>query len=119
MRNSFFALLVHFSAAVFLTTGLPLEAACVWKVTDSKGGVVFLGGSYHALRKSDYALPGAFEKAFDASTGLAFEIDHKPDGFANSFFKAGLYPRGDQLKNRGNPWTYQYLRRLLAQSKLL
>ena len=118
MRNSFFALLVHLSAAVFLTTGLVLEAASVWKVTDSKGGVVYLGGSYHALRKSDYPLPGAFEKAFDASTRLAFEIDFKSDGFASSFVKAGLYPRGDQLKNHVNPRTYQYLCRVLAQSKL-
>src|SRR5436190_22162169 len=118
MRNSFLALLVRFSAAVFLTTEPVLAAACVWKVTDSKGGVVYLGGSYHALRKSDYPLPGAFEKAFDVSTRLAFEIEYKSDGFADSFFRAGLYPVGDQLKNHVNPRTYQYLCRVLAQSKL-
>jgi len=118
MRNSFFVLSVHFSAAVFLTIGPALEAACVWKVTDSKGGVVYLGGSYHALRKGDYPLPEAFEKAFEASNRLAFEIDHKSDAFGYSFVKAGLYPRGDQLKNHVNPRTYQYLCRVLAQSKL-
>lgn len=119
MRTSFPALLVHVSAALLLTTGAELRAAaCVWKVTDSKGGIVYLGGSYHALRKADYPLPGAFDRAFDASTRIAFEIDHKAEGFGTSFVKAGLYPKGDQLKNHVNPRTYQYLCRVLAQTKL-
>ena len=38
-------------------------ASCVWKVTSSKGGTLYLGGSIHALRRSDYPLPAAFNRA--------------------------------------------------------
>lgn len=90
----------------------------VWKVTDPKGGTLYLGGSYHALRSGDYPLPAAFDKAFDASTRLAFEIDdHQAEAFGTSFVKAGQYPKGDQLKNHVDPRTYDYLRRVLARSK--
>lgn len=91
----------------------------VWKVTDPKGGTLYLGGSYHSLRSSDYPLPAAFDRALDASARLALEIDdHQADAFATSFAKAGQYPRGDELKNHVDPRTYEYLRRVLARSKL-
>ena len=94
-------------------------SASVWKVTDPKGGTLYLGGSFHSLRSSDYPLPGAFDRAFDASVRLAFEIDdHQAEAFTTSIVKAGLYPRGDQLKNHVDPRTYDYLRRVLARSKL-
>ena len=89
----------------------------VWKVTDSKGNTLYLGGSYHSLRRADYPLPTAFDKALDASARLAFEIDDKVD-FGSSLARAGEYPPGDQLKNHVDPRTYEYLRRVLAQSKL-
>jgi uncharacterized protein YbaP (TraB family) len=91
----------------------------VWKVTDPKGGTLYLGGSFHSLRSSDYPLPAAFDRACDASARLAFEIDdHQADAFSTSIDKAGTYPRGDELKNHVDPRTYDYLRRVLARSKL-
>jgi uncharacterized protein len=91
----------------------------VWKVTDPKGGTLFLGGSFHSLRSTDYPLPAAFDRACDASSRLAFEIDdHQADAFSASLVKAGIYPKGDELKNHVDPRTYEYLRRVLARSKL-
>ena len=90
-------------------------SACVWKVTDQAGAVLYLGGSVHALRPVDYPLPSAYTRAFDASDRLVFEMD--PNDFEASskeFGKAGRYPKGDSLKNHVDPRTYQYLRRFFA-----
>jgi uncharacterized protein len=88
--------------------------ACVWKVT-APNGVLYLGGSFHALRGSDYPLPPAFNRAFDASTRLAFEADPKVlQGSGKNFLKAGEYPESDSLKNHVDPRTYDYLRRVFA-----
>lgn len=111
VRLTLLAFLPLFSHAEAGTTS-------VWKVTDPKGNILYLGGSFHSLRRSDYPLPAAFEQAFNASARLAFEIDDRSDVFANNFTKAGQYPAGDQLKNHVDPRTYDYLKRVLARSKL-
>ncbi len=102
---------------VLICPSLLAGTTSVWKVTDAKGNTVYLGGSCHSLRRSDYPLPVAFDSALAASSRLAFEIDDKVD-FGSSLVKAGEYPRGDQLKNHVDPRTYEYLRKVLARSKL-
>jgi uncharacterized protein YbaP (TraB family) len=87
--------------------------ACVWKVTGSNGAVLYLGGSMHALRPSDYPLPAAYNRAFDASSQLVFEEDPKQSRGAEKMFeKLATYPRGDSLKKHVDPRTYDYLRRV-------
>jgi uncharacterized protein YbaP (TraB family) len=54
-----------------------VDAASVWKVTGPTGATLYLGGSIHALRSDDYPLPPAYNRAFDASSRLAFEVDRK------------------------------------------
>lgn len=94
---------------------LQAASACVWKVTSSKGGTAYLGGSVHALRSTDYPLPAAFNQAFDASDRLAFEIEDNPGASSmKRIFAAGKYPKGDSLKNHVDPRTYAYLRRVFA-----
>lgn len=89
-----------------------LAVSCVWKVTTSDGHSLYLGGSFHALRPSDYPLPRQYNRALDASSRLAFEDDPKTaDAASNALMKAGEYPRGDSLKNHVDPRTYAYLRR--------
>lgn len=84
-------------------------------MTDSRGGTCYLGGSVHALAKSDYPLPAAYNRAFAACTSLAFEIDQKAfrdDG--RILDKAGEYPPGDNLKKHVDPRTYAYLKKLFG-----
>ena len=93
--------------------------ACVWKITAPNNGTLYLGGSIHALRSTDYPLPPAYNQAFDASERLAFEVDLKTiRGAAHDSEKAGRYPRGDSLKNHVDPRTYEYLRRFFAILKI-
>jgi uncharacterized protein YbaP (TraB family) len=90
-------------------------SGCVWRVTDGKGGQLYLGGSFHALRDQDYPLPSGFNRAFDASSRLMFEVDLKSyAGAQGSLEKKGTYPKGDSLKNHVDPRTYEYLRRFFA-----
>jgi uncharacterized protein len=92
---------------------LHAEGASVFKVTGPNGGTLYLGGSIHALRSSDYPLPPAYNRAFDASTHLVFEVDDKGmSGTTKSLLKAGQYPKGDSLKNHVDPRTYDYLKRV-------
>ena len=92
-----------------------LRAASVWKITDPAGGVLYLGGSVHALRPVDYPLPQAYTRAIDASSRLVLEVDPKDsEADMKDLLKAGKYPKGDNLKNHVDPRTYQYLRRFFA-----
>jgi uncharacterized protein YbaP (TraB family) len=90
-------------------------ASCVWKVTSSNGGTLFLGGSVHALRSTDYPLPAPYNRALDASSRLAFETDLASNEAASKgLLEAGHYPKGDSLKNHVDPRTYSYVRRFFA-----
>lgn len=48
----------------------------VWKASKN-GNTIYLGGTVHLLRKEDYPLPAAFEKAYNVSDVLVFETDTK------------------------------------------
>jgi|SRR3954469_8741618 uncharacterized protein YbaP (TraB family) len=101
--------------AILFSGQVARAASCVYKVTSNDGHVLYLGGSFHALRPTDYPLPAQYNGAFDASTRIVFEDD--PKGGAAAFqalLKAGQYRKGDSLKNHVDPRTYDYLRRFFA-----
>jgi uncharacterized protein len=87
----------------------------VWRVTGPNGGVLYLGGSVHALRSADYPLPAAYNRAFDASSCLVFEDDPKTSSAeTKALLRAGTYPKGDTLRNHVDSRTYNYVRRFFA-----
>ena len=87
-------------------------ASCVWKATSPSGGTVFLAGSVHALRTSDYPLPAPYQGAFDSSSRLVFETEPKSmEAASKGLSKAGQYGKGDSLRNHVDPRTYAYLKR--------
>jgi uncharacterized protein len=110
-----------FLPVAFCFPGLRTEAAsgCIWKVTGPTGSTLFLGGSIHALRSTDYPLPSGYNRAFEASTRVALEVEPKAlEGSSAGLLKAGKYPKGDSLKNHVDPRTYDYLRRVFALLKV-
>lgn len=110
LTNLFFAAIVLYSISDHA-----LAASCVWKVTSADGHSLYLGGSFHALRPSDYPLPSQYNRAFDACSRLAFEEDPKSGGSAfAALMKAGQYAQGDSLKNHVDPRTYSYLAKFFA-----
>lgn len=106
-------------AFCFIAGRAEAASGCVWKVTGPAGGTLFLGGSVHALRSIDYPLPPAYNRAFEASSRLVFEVEPKAlTGAGSVMLKAGSYPKGDSLKNHVDPRTYDYLRRVFALLKI-
>jgi uncharacterized protein YbaP (TraB family) len=101
-----------------ISCSLPCPATastCVWKITGPNGGTLYLGGSVHALRSSDYPLPAAYNRALDASSHLVFEDDPKSSSAGTkALLRAGTYSKGDTLKKHVDPRTYDYVRRFFA-----
>lgn len=57
------------------------DKGCVWVAESGRGGKVFLCGTIHLLRESDYPLPAAYEVAYAAAEELVFEL---PPGASES-----------------------------------
>jgi uncharacterized protein YbaP (TraB family) len=111
-------LLLVFVTAITLAGSSAASAqthSCVWKVIAPTGGTLYLGGSVHALRSTDYPLPPAYNRAFDAADRIVFEADPNISPWSQKrFAKTAEYPKNDSLKQHLDPRTYDYLRRLFA-----
>lgn len=96
---------------LLLVSAMASAQTSVWKV--SKGNrVVYLGGTVHMLKASDYPLPTAFDIAYLASQSLYFETDigamSRPDVQAQLMADA-MAPPGRQLQQVLSPDTYATL----------
>src|SRR2546423_15637908 len=74
-------------------------ASCVWKATSPSGGTVFLAGSVHALRNSDFPLPAPYQRAFDSSSRLVFETETKlMEAASKGLSQGGQEGKGEHLR---------------------
>ncbi|PYL04465.1 MAG: TraB/GumN family protein, partial [Verrucomicrobia bacterium] len=90
------SLLITFS---ILLGAVAADASSVWRVTENNGNVIYLGGSVHGLSSTDYPLPSAYNRAFDASSRLVFEDEPNVSASAmRNLYKSGFYPKNDSLK---------------------
>jgi uncharacterized protein YbaP (TraB family) len=80
---------------------------CVW-VADRAGqeGKLFLCGTIHILRESDYPLAAGYDTAYAQSTKLVLELppgaSSAPD-FQTRLMELGQYPVGESLKSNVSP----------------
>ena len=76
-------------------------ATSVWEV--SRGDArLYLGGTIHVLRQSDYPLPEEFSQAYAASDEIYFEIDLNKamaPAFQATILRIGSYSDGRSLQN--------------------
>jgi len=80
---------------------------------------VYLAGSIHLLRKSDYPLPVVYEEAYKASEKIVFEIlstDKNMPGAKQKILRDGMYGGGDTIKNHIPAKTYGLLRQQLKKT---
>ncbi len=89
----------------------PAETS-VWKI-ERGNSVLFLGGTCHILRPSDFPLPPEFDKAYRAADLLVFEAD--PSEFnspatQSKLMSKAMYTDGSTLENHLSPQTYQRLK---------
>lgn len=97
-------------AAITAYVAAPSYAdSMVYKVS-SKDNHLYLAGTVHLLKETDYPLPAEFEAAYRDSTVIGYEID--PDIMASPQSQAMLMqrmmlPPGEKLSQKLTPGTYK------------
>ena len=93
---------------VILLAGEARAESSVWVVT-SPTSTVYLAGSYHILRSSDYPLPPEFEAAYGQSAKIVFEVPpgemEKPEVQAR-LARMAVYEDGSTLQQHLTPRAY-------------
>ena len=85
---------------------------CLWRVTNARAPFYLLG-SVHALQRRDYDQVPSVEEVIKHSQLILFEIDPKEDQtFARKLGEAARLPRGQQIRGKISPKTYDYLRKI-------
>lgn len=102
---------------VLIFPSVALSDTMVWRVSDGKTAV-YIGGTVHVLRKSDYPLPKAFEHAYQQADTVVFEtdldaIDTLP--VQQLMLQRMTYPDGRKLRDVLRPETYQALQQHCAE----
>ncbi len=109
-------LLIACSACAHVQASKPL----LWKVSDADNHVYLLG-SFHALKASDYPVAPAVDAAFDDAEKLAFEISpeemHSPE-LTQKMLAAGTLPEGQTLEQTVSEHNWRQLRKYAKQRGL-
>ena len=92
----------------------------IWQVSNGTN-TVYLGGTFHMLKPSDYPLPKEFEQVYKKVNWLVFETDiaqiESPD-FQKKFIKAMRLPSGKILADQISPLAYSSLIRYAAKNDI-
>ena len=81
---------------------------------------IYLGGTIHVLRSSDYPLPAEFEQAYENADILVLEADMKKAGspeFGQQMAQAFMYRDGKNLSQDLNPKLWQELQAFSQQNQ--
>jgi len=96
---------------VLLICTQSLADSSVWKVQKNES-VMYLGGTFHLLRQSDFPLPVEFDKAYRASDILVFETDLgklMEPSTQQKLMSEAMYTDGSTIENHLSPQTYGLL----------
>ena len=103
MKKRIFLLFFAISTALFA-----FSQSSIWEISKGKQKI-YIGGSIHLLRPSDYPLPKEFETAFQKADILVFEADIdklSSAEAANQFMNKMAYTDGKTLKSVLSEKTY-------------
>jgi uncharacterized protein YbaP (TraB family) len=115
-RCAAWRLSICFIASLAIFHGNADAKTCVWKITSPSGGVLYLGGTLHRLRSTEYPLPPSYNRAFDLSQRIAFEETPGTVNSVDQLEKLAIYPKGDELKNHVDPRTYEYILKVFGRA---
>jgi len=116
--NSFLARLFLFLTATTLLQPLAFAETSVWKVQKDEA-TVYVGGTIHVLRPSDYPLPVEFEHAFQTSQIITFETDIRQMNspkLAHKMLMRLSYSDERTIKSEVSPETYALLSKYATAS---
>ncbi len=112
-------MLRHLLSLILLASSLAAQSS-VWKVTRG-GNSVYLGGTIHMLRATDFPLPAEFDVAFAASQKLYFETDiggmHSPEIQAR-IAREGVFTDGKTLEKVLTPQAWKAAQEYCARAGL-
>ena len=92
-----------------ITSGYGFSQTSVWRI--SKGDKkIYLGGSVHLLRQSDFPLPREFDVAFSDAEVLVLEADVKDPKVITKVLTESMLPAGQTLKSVLTEAQYQALK---------
>lgn len=98
---------------ILLTLSFSLFAqSSVWKITKGSHSI-YLGGTVHILKKSDYPLPQEFDIAYNNSDEVYFETDlnaSMQESFQKKLFSHMKLKNGKKLSNILSEKTYKRLK---------
>jgi len=101
---------------VLLLTFCSFGKTSLWKISDGKNSL-YLGGTIHLLRSTDYPLPSEFDSAYTKSETLIFETDlsqmNTPE-FQQSIMKAVTYSGDTTLQQKLRPEIYARITTFLS-----
>jgi uncharacterized protein YbaP (TraB family) len=109
--------LIIFSLIFSLTSSAETS---IWQVSNGKN-TVYLGGTFHMLKPSDYPLPKEFLEIYEKVEWLVFETDIsqlETDKFQQKFIKAMTLPNGQILADQLSPKAYAGLIRYAAKNDI-
>jgi uncharacterized protein YbaP (TraB family) len=103
-----------------LLPGSSFGKSILWK-SEKDGHTLYLMGSIHVLKQSNYPLAQAMEDAYLNSDLIAFEVDiAESESVATQqlFLQHGMFHNGQTLQKNISPETFQDLRQYLATIQL-
>ncbi len=95
-----------------------LAESSVWKVQKDES-VIYLGGTFHLLRQSDFPLPIEFDKAYRDSDILVFETDigkFTDPSTQQKLLSEAVYSDGSTIDMHLSPQTYSLLNEYFASN---
>ncbi|NJD92436.1 MAG: TraB/GumN family protein [Geobacter sp.] len=96
---------------VLLCCSAAMAESSVWKA-EKNGAVIYLGGTIHLLRQSDYPLPTEFDKAYKAADLVMFETDIdllNDPATQMKLLAQGVYGDGSTVDRHLSPKVYAEL----------
>lgn len=110
---------ILFTLALFAAIVVNAQTS-VWKVT-GKGTTMYLGGTVHLLRASDFPLPAQFDSAYAHSAAIVLETNadelQKPE-VAQKMMQKMMLTDGKTLKTVLSDTSYKALEKLCASMGL-
>jgi len=101
---------------LFLCCSWASAESSVWKAQKGKS-VIYLGGTCHLLRPTDFPLPAEFDKAYKASEILVFETDLgklQDPALQQTLMTKGMYSDGSTVDKHLSPQTFATLSKYCA-----
>ena len=112
-------LILNITLMTLICTWASAESS-VWKVHKGSS-VIYLGGTCHLLRQSDFPLPPEFDKAYKASDAVVFESDigkFQDPSTQQKLMAKAMYADGSTIDKHLSPQVYSMLNKYCASNSI-